>query len=142
MKKWLTVIAALLLSLVLCVSGLAEGTAEAGETLEGAAAAAAVETIEETIAAPTEIATWFVCVMGISIVFIGLICLIVLISAMGAIMKRVNARKEEKAQPQPAAPVAEAIPNRAELVAAVSVALAEELGKDVRAICIHSIKRV
>ena len=42
--------------------------------------------------------------------------------------------------PQPRPPLT--IPNRGELVAAISVALAEELGKDVKAIRIHSIKRV
>ena len=47
------------------------------------------------------------------------------------------------AMPAHAAPAAgDAIPNRGELVAAISVALAEELGKDVKAIRIHSIKRV
>jgi len=97
----------------------------------------------------TEIATWFVVVMGMGIVFIGLVCLIVLISLMGAIMKRVNAKNEAAAAAMPvrsAAPAAAAapagIPNRGELVAAISVALAEELGKDVKAIRIHSIKRV
>ena len=98
-----------------------------------------------------EIATWFVVVMGMGIVFIGLVCLIVLISIMGAIMKRVNAKQEAALaaaranmparSPAPAAALAE-IPNRGELVAAISVALAEELGKDVKAIRIHSIKRV
>lgn len=98
-----------------------------------------------------EIATWFVVVMGMGIVFIGLICLIALISIMGAIMKRVNAKQEAALaaaraampvrSPAPAAASAE-IPNRGELVAAISVALAEELGKDVKAIRIHSIKRV
>ena len=98
-----------------------------------------------------EIATWFVVVMGMGIVFIGLICLIALISIMGAIMKRVNAKQEAALaaaranmparSPAPAAAPAE-IPNRGELVAAISVALAEELGKDVKAIRIHSIKRV
>lgn len=91
----------------------------------------------------TDIATWFVVVMGIGIVFIGLICLIALISLMGSIMKRVNARSaEQEAAAAVSAPVTEEIPNRSELVAAVSVALAEELGKDVRAIRILSIKRV
>ena len=98
-----------------------------------------------------EIATWFVVVMGMGIVFIGLVCLIALISIMGAIMKRVNAKQEAALaaaraamparSPAPAAAPAE-IPNRGELVAAISVALAEELGKDVKAIRIHSIKRV
>lgn len=98
-----------------------------------------------------EIATWFVVVMGMGIVFIGLVCLIALISIMGAIMKRVNAKQEAAlaaaranmpARSPAPAPVSAEIPNRGELVAAISVALAEELGKDVKAIRIHSIKRV
>ena len=90
-----------------------------------------------------DIPTWFVVVLGMVIVFIGLICLIALISFMGAIMKKVNAKHETAAEAAPAAVPAEAdIPNRGELVAAISVALAEELGKDVKAIRIHSIKRV
>ncbi len=105
-----------------------------------------ITTAAPTVAAAaqnTEIATWFVVVMGIGIVFIGLICLIAIISLMGCIMKRVNARhtETEAAAPVPA-PAAAEIPNRSELVAAVSAALAEELGKDVRAIRILSIKRV
>ena len=109
-----------------------------------------IQGTEQVVNAVTnaDIPTWFVVVMGMGIVFIGLICLIVLISIMGAIMKRVNARQEERqaaaraAMPAPAAPAEGAIPNRSELVAAISVALAEELGKDVKAIRIHSIKRV
>ncbi|GEM_PF-465084 len=112
--------------------------------------AALAETVENAAASEPEIATWFVVVMGIGIVFVGLICLIVLISVMGAIMKRVNAQQEavlaaaRAVAPKPAAPAAasDEIPNRSQLVAAVSVALAEELGKDVKAIRILSIKRV
>lgn len=91
-----------------------------------------------------DIPTWFVVVLGMVIVFIGLICLIALISFMGAIMKKVNAKHETAAEAAASAAVpAEAdISNRGELVAAISVALAEELGKDVKAIRIHSIKRV
>ncbi len=93
-----------------------------------------------------EIATWFVVVMGMGIVFIGLICLIVLIWIMGKIMKSIGSKAAPQEAPQRAAapaPVAqEAIPNRGELVAAISAALAEELGTDVKAIRIHSIKRV
>lgn len=92
-----------------------------------------------------ELATWFVVVMGMGIVFLGLICLIVLISIMGKIMKAIGKavpqeNTQRAAAPAPAAQ--KAIPNRGELVAAISVALAEELGTDVKAIRIHSIKRV
>ena len=82
-----------------------------------------------------EIATWFVVVMGMGIVFIGLVCLIVLISIMGAIMKRVNAKQE--------AALAAARANMPARSPAPAAAPAEEeLGKDVKAIRIHSIKRV
>lgn len=45
-----------------------------------------------------DIPTWFVVVLGMVIVFIGLICLIALISFMGAIMKKVNAKHETAAE--------------------------------------------
>ena len=100
--------------------------------------------VVQAVVPGADIPTWFVVVLGMVIVFIGLICLIALISFMGAIMKKVNAKHETAAEAAaPAAVPAEAdIPNRGELEAAISVALAEELGKDVKAIRIHSIKRV
>ena len=113
------------------------------ETLAEAPVAQAVETAATSAQEP---ATWFVVVMGMGIVFIGLICLIILISIMGSIMKRFSpaSNASAAAAPRAATPAAagSAIPNRSELVAAISVALAEELGTDVRAIRIHSIKRV
>lgn len=102
------------------------------------------ETLNAVTAAAQELPTWFVCVMGMSIVFIGLICLIVLIQILGKVSQMAN--KETAPAPvaaaPAAAPAADVIPNRGELVAAVSAALAEELGTDVTAIRIVSIKRV
>lgn len=105
------------------------------------------ETLNAVSAVAQEIPTWFVCVMGISIVFIGLICLIVLIKIFGKVSELVTGKATEPASAvaapaSVAAPAADVIPNRGELVAAVSAALAEELGTDVSAIRIHSIKRV
>ena len=71
----------------------------------------------------------FVVLMGMGTVFFGLICLIVLTSIMGRILGREAA---------PAAPE----PNRQELVAAVSAAIAEELGTDITGIRILSMKKV
>lgn len=102
--------------------------------------------VVETVA--QEIPNWFVCVMGMGIVFIGLICLIVLIQLLGKVSQIVANKETSVAAPAASAPVPAAapaagdIPNRGELVAAVSAALAEELGTDVRAIRILSIKRV
>ncbi len=87
-----------------------------------------------------EVSNLFVCVMGMGVTFIGLICLIFLTTLMGAVMRRKQKSEPEKA---PAgAPPAEAIPNRGELIAAVSAVLAEELGTEVSAIRILSFQKV
>lgn len=107
------------------------------------------ETLNAVATVSQEIPTWFVCAMGMGIVFIGLICLIVLIKILGKVSE-IAAKGASVAAapvavapaPVAAAPAADVIPNRGELVAAVSAALAEELGTDVRAIRILSIKRV
>lgn len=86
-----------------------------------------------------QISNLFVCLMGMGVTFIGLICLIVLIGLMGKVCRKCE-KREEKA----AAPVvpADATPNRGELIAAVSAAVAEELGTDVSAIRILSFKKI
>ena len=83
----------------------------------------------------------FVCLMGMGTVFFGLICLIALTTIMGKI---VGGRAVPAATPAPAAaPVsAAAEPNRQELVAAVSAAIAEELGTDITGIRIVSMKKL
>ena len=81
----------------------------------------------------------FVCLMGIGTVFVGLICLIVLTMLMGRLLKG--------SQKSPSVPVPVGAPaapegNREELVAAISAALAEELGTDITGIRILSLKKV
>lgn len=87
-----------------------------------------------------EVSNLFVCLMGMGVTFFGLICLILLTMIMGRLVRG----KQEPAAPAPApAPVpAAAEPNRQEMIAAVSAALAEELGTDVSAIRILSFKKV
>ena len=99
--------------------------------------------------------------IGFLIVFIGLICLIALVSLMGAVCQKVlkdekkpakkaaPAAPAKKAAPAPAkkaapAPVAApaVIANRDELVVAFSAAVAEELGTDVSAIRVVSLKEI
>ncbi len=87
--------------------------------------------------------------IGILIVFIGLVCLIALVTIMGSICTRVLSReaapKAKKAASAPApAPVAAspAIENRDELIVAFSAAVAEELGTDVSAIRVVSFKQI
>ncbi len=88
-----------------------------------------------------------VVLLGLGIVFVGLICIVILCVLMGKVVRLLE-KKEMPAVTAvpdlpvaPAAPVAE-IPNRQELVAAISCCLAEELGTDVSAIRIVSLKKV
>lgn len=81
----------------------------------------------------------FVCLMGMGTVFFGLICLIVLTTIMG---KVVGGHTAPAAAPVPSAAPAAAEPNRQEVVAAVSAAIAEELGTDVTGIRIVSMKKL
>ena len=103
----------------------------------------------ETAVTTTELSGAFVVAMGMGTVFIGLICIILLIKVMSLIINGVA--KDEAAKPAapvaaPAAtapaPVPTEIPNRAEFVAAVSAAIAEDLGTDISKIQIISIKRI
>ena len=98
---------------------------------------------------PGEISIAQVVLMGLITVFVGLICLIIIIKLMGtiiALLKQQSA-SPEKAEaapaaipavaPAPAAPAA----NNQQIVAAIAVAIAEEMGTDVSHIRIHSIRR-
>ena len=84
--------------------------------------------------------------IGFLIVFIGLICLIAIVSVMGALceklLKDTKPAKAEAPAPAPAAPKTAAIENRDELVVAFSAAVAEELGTDVSAIRVVSLKEI
>lgn len=90
-----------------------------------------------------EVSNLFVCVMGMGVTFFGLTCLIALtalLSKLGG--QTTSAPVQRDAAPTPASPAAEAISNRQELIAAISVALAEELGTDVKGIRILSLKKI
>ena len=94
----------------------------------------------------------FVCLMGICTVFIGLICIIVLVSVMSNIVRKTDkamTKADASKNYDPAKATEELIhPSHvpdtltAEIVAAVSAAIAEELGTDVSAIRIVSFKKV
>lgn len=79
--------------------------------------------------------------MGLGVVFIGLISIILLCYIIGAVC--MSAEKKSSAY-EPAAPAIPAEPteNRQEIVAAVSAALAEEMGTDISAIRILSFKKI
>jgi sodium pump decarboxylase gamma subunit len=85
----------------------------------------------------------FVILMGVGVVFIGLICIILLSMAMSAICRSMGDKTPAPA-PAAAAPAASAgnIPNRQAMVAAIAVAVAEEMGTDPAGIRILSIKQL
>lgn len=89
------------------------------------------------------IPNWFVVVMGLGTVFVGLICIIIILKIMGAIIGKVTQKKPAEAVAAPAAePVKMAEPDKGALMAAVSAAIAETMGKDVSGIRIHSFKKI
>lgn len=95
----------------------------------------------------TNIPDWFVCVMGVGTVFISLMILIVVCNILSVINKAIGSKKDASAPATapvaaPAVPAPTVIENRGEFVAAVSAALAEELGTDVTGIRIISIKKL
>ena len=85
------------------------------------------------------------CVIGIGIVFLGLVCIIFLVEAMhyvyAALTKKKAADKAEKSV-QSAPNSEEPIANRGEIIAAVAAVIAEDLGKDANAIRIKSFKKI
>ena len=81
----------------------------------------------------------FVCLMGMGTVFFGLICLIVLTTLLGRLCGQKQQSAPAAVSPAPAAVSAG---DQQELIAAVSAAIAEELGTDITGIRILSIKKV
>lgn len=77
--------------------------------------------------------------MGLGVVFVGLISIIILCYIIGAICMS-SGKKEETAAVSAPAPAP--IENRQEIIAAVSAALAEEMGTDISAIRILSFKKI
>lgn len=89
-----------------------------------------------------EVSNGVVILLGIGIVFIGLICIIALCSIMGVVVRKFAKKPAEAPAAAAPAVVEQAIPNRREMVAAVSAAIAEELGVEVSGIKILSIKKI
>lgn len=78
---------------------------------------------------------------GIGLVFVGLICIILLCAVMGAICKK-TIKDKPAAVPQKSKGDGAKIANRGEFIAAVSAAIAEEMGTDISGIRILSVKKL
>ena len=87
----------------------------------------------------------FVTLMGIGIVFFGLVCIIVLTTIMGAVLKS-NAKPAPApaAAPKAAAPAAPAVntAKEQEILAAVIAAVTEDLGPSASRMQITSINKI
>lgn|GEM_PF-217296 len=84
--------------------------------------------------------------LGLGIVFVGLVSLVVIVKIMGLIMEKVSSRKAPvedhavHAQPVPETHAEQV--NHGEMIAAVSAALATVMGRNVSGIRIHSMKKL
>lgn len=82
----------------------------------------------------------FVCLMGMGTVFFGLICIILLVTLMSFVCRKTEQKTTLAPVSAPAGvPKAGIGP---ELIAAVSAAIAEEMGTDISAIRIISMKQI
>lgn len=81
----------------------------------------------------------FVCVMGMGTVFVGLICIVYLTKLLGVLCRdrQPSLPPESTAVSAPASTI-----DRQELIAALSAAIAEDMGTDVFAIRILSVKKI
>ena len=86
-----------------------------------------------------EISTGMTIGLGLGTVFICLVLLVIICYLMSAIVKLFK-KEEKEAVTQSKAPAT--IPNKGELVAAIAVAIAEDLGTEVSGIRIKSIKKI
>ena len=87
-----------------------------------------------------EINNAFVVVMGIGTVFIGLICIIIVCKIVGFFCN-IGTKKstDEKSFSTNASGIIE---NKEEIIAAVTAACAEDMGKDVSALRVLSFKKI
>ena len=86
---------------------------------------------------------WMVVAMGVGVVFLGLVLIIVICKIMGLFFTG-SKQDDEKptAAPAPAAQKTAVIENRQEIIAAVTAAVAEDMGKDVSALRVISFKKL
>ncbi len=102
-----------------------------------------------------EVSPAFVCMLGIVVVFVGLICIIGIVMIMNILCSGVLKEKkglipDNSAAVSSAAPTAQApvaapvvqIENRQEIIAAVCAAISEENGTDISAIRVISFKKL
>lgn len=89
-----------------------------------------------------EYSNLFVCLMGMGTVFLGLACLVLLVSFMGRLCAKQEASPAANTPQPPMRETSLQPEKKAELLAAITAAIAENLHTDISAIRITSIKRI
>ena len=91
----------------------------------------------------------FVCLLGVGVVFVGLVLLIAIVSLSNALLSKLDkSQNDNDVQANNTAPVQlrevqnKPIENRQEILAAVCAAVAEENGTDISAIRVISFKKL
>lgn len=94
----------------------------------------------QAVNTPPDPEIWLVCLMGVGVVFVGLIGIILLCKLLSLIS--LLGKKKEEAPAPAAAPSEERTEISGELASVIGCAVAEELGCDVSGIRIVSIKKI
>lgn len=93
-----------------------------------------------------ELSNTFVVLMGLGTVFFGLACIILLCYVMSYVVQKISKPEAPAPVSTPVAatpaPAKSTITNRQEFIAAVSAVIAEDLGTDISAIRILSVKEL
>ena len=89
-----------------------------------------------------EYSNLFVVLMGLGTVFAGLLCIILLVTLMSWVCARTSAPKTVPQMPAAPAAMPESDAVTPAMMAAVAAAIAEDMGTDVSAIRIVSMKKV
>ena len=84
----------------------------------------------------------FVCLMGIGTVFVGLVCIVALVSVMSWVCRKTDRPKAVAPVAAAPAPAVAAPAVTPAMVAAVAAVIAEEMGTSVDAIRIVSMKKL
>ena len=83
-----------------------------------------------------------VIVVGIGVVFLGLVSIIIICKIMSAFCNPKNSNKAEVTNKEKPENSDKPIENRQEILAAVCAVIAEELGTDIEALKVHSFKKI
>lgn len=91
----------------------------------------------------------FVCLMGVGVVFIALVCVVLICKLMSLFFKKEQSADKSAVPAASVAPAAAPVQSgavapekRSEFIAAISAAIADDLGTDVDGIRIVSVKKL